>query len=171
MLSVGLFVWELAIDSDYYSRYPAGGKLVGCFCAITGVLAIALPVPVIVSNFAYYYSKENDGRHSNMDGEDEDDEIEQENEPVKKEKHVKKKISLNCTAKICRTNRGNDTVQIKRKRKFATVNYPDTLYNALDSNANKDHQNGLANANPVKDENDQKSYEKETSLSQVETIV
>ena len=100
-----------------------------------------------------------------MDGEDEDDEIEQENEPVKK------KISLNCTAKICRTNRGNDTVQIKRKRKFATVNYPDTLYNALDSNANKDHQNGLANANPVKDENDQKSYEKETSLSQVETIV
>lgn len=148
-----------------------GGKLVGCFCAITGVLAIALPVPVIVSNFAYYYSKENDGRHSNMDGEDEDDEIEQENEPVKKEKHVKKKISLNCTAKICRTNRGNDTVQIKRKRKFATVNYPDTLYNALDSNANKDHQNGLANANPVKDENDQKSYEKETYLSQVETIV
>lgn len=34
------------------------GKLVGCFCAITGVLFIALPVPVIVSNFAYYYSKE-----------------------------------------------------------------------------------------------------------------
>ena len=30
----------------------------GCFCAITGVLFIALPVPVIVSNFAYYYSKE-----------------------------------------------------------------------------------------------------------------
>lgn len=34
------------------------GKVVGCFCAITGVLFIALPVPVIVSNFAYYYSKE-----------------------------------------------------------------------------------------------------------------
>ena len=30
----------------------------GCLCAITGVLAIALPVPVIVSNFAYYYGKE-----------------------------------------------------------------------------------------------------------------
>ena len=39
---------------DYFSV----GKLVGCFCAITGVLFIALPVPVIVSNFAYYYSKE-----------------------------------------------------------------------------------------------------------------
>ena len=38
--------------------FVSAGKLVGCFCAITGVLFIALPVPVIVSNFAYYYSKE-----------------------------------------------------------------------------------------------------------------
>uniref|UniRef100_A0A915KKQ8 BTB domain-containing protein n=1 Tax=Romanomermis culicivorax TaxID=13658 RepID=A0A915KKQ8_ROMCU len=32
------------------------GMLVGSFCALTGVLTIALPVPVIVSNFAMYYS-------------------------------------------------------------------------------------------------------------------
>ena len=30
--------------------------LVGSVCALTGVLTIALPVPVIVSNFAMYYS-------------------------------------------------------------------------------------------------------------------
>lgn len=32
------------------------GMLVGSVCALTGVLTIALPVPVIVSNFAMYYS-------------------------------------------------------------------------------------------------------------------
>ena len=33
------------------------GKCIGSLCACTGILAIALPVPVIVANFERFYSK------------------------------------------------------------------------------------------------------------------
>ena len=32
--------------------------MVGSFCVLLGVLAIAFPVPVIVNNFTYYYTLE-----------------------------------------------------------------------------------------------------------------
>ena len=41
-----------------------GAKIVGSLCAITGVLTIALPVPVIVSNFNYFYHREADSEDS-----------------------------------------------------------------------------------------------------------
>jgi len=36
--------------------FVVGGQLVGSFCVLVGVLAIAFPVPVIVNNFTYYYT-------------------------------------------------------------------------------------------------------------------
>jgi hypothetical protein len=48
----------------YGDMRPVGpwGKLVGSLCAIAGVLTIALPVPVIVSNFNFFYHRERDAR-------------------------------------------------------------------------------------------------------------
>ncbi|CAF0972852.1 unnamed protein product [Rotaria sp. Silwood1] len=62
----------------YGDMRPVGifGKIVGSMCAIAGVLTIALPVPVIVSNFNYFY-------HRDIDSEE--------------QKDIKYSIGGNCT--------------------------------------------------------------------------
>ena len=77
------------------------GKVVGMLCAITGVLAIALPVPVIVSNFAYYYSREQ-ARQANSATESDAD-----NENTW---NIKQRM---CTRLICKSS----SRKKKRKRK------------------------------------------------------
>ena len=52
---------------DYVPKTPLG-KIVGVFCALMGILVIALPFPIIVSRFNYYYELEKSGK-SLEDGE------------------------------------------------------------------------------------------------------
>lgn len=43
------------------------GRVLGAICAIAGVLTIALPVPIIVSNFNFFYQSNKDLKKINKE--------------------------------------------------------------------------------------------------------
>jgi hypothetical protein len=84
----------------YGDVYPKTtmGKLVGCFCAIAGVLTIALPVPIIVSHFQFFYQSNQMLKKVNKEtlrlsyqmSQNYYDEKEQEKKQAKKQNSIKK---------------------------------------------------------------------------------
>jgi hypothetical protein len=44
----------------WFPNQPWVGRLFGCICALAGVLTIALPVPIIVSHFNFFYISNKD---------------------------------------------------------------------------------------------------------------
>ena len=67
--SSGVIIIYLHEHIIYVYVYLSVGRIVGSLCAFTGILAIALPVPVIVANFEHFYNTENESEevHEQMD--------------------------------------------------------------------------------------------------------
>ena len=53
--SLAYFAEKDEKDTPFYSIPSTLGKVVGAVCCICGVLVIALPIPIIVNNFAEFY--------------------------------------------------------------------------------------------------------------------
>ena len=52
-----IFLFLFVGYGDSTPKSPIG-RLIGGMCALTGVLTLALPVPVIVSNFEFFYKQD-----------------------------------------------------------------------------------------------------------------
>lgn len=65
------FWWSVVTMTTvgYGDKTPttAWGKVIGSMCAVAGVLTLALPVPVIVSNFSYFYNLDKEKRAETSD--------------------------------------------------------------------------------------------------------
>lgn len=95
------------------------GKLVGSLCAIAGVLTIALPVPIVVSHFQFFYAS---------------------NEVVKKLNKETLRLSFRRDSEVLRESLDKNTTnttanQSVRQKKDSTTNFISKCFKSKNSDS------------------------------------
>merc|ERR1711953_1656656 len=55
---VKFFFFQTYPQKTHIKTFFMAGKLIGSLCAVCGILVMALPIPIVVDNFADYYQEQ-----------------------------------------------------------------------------------------------------------------